>query len=103
MEIEIPAHLQRDRYWGALLYLFINTPKLQLYFTPGYVCLKSERVFGTKLKKVSAPWSQSEKFMLKLALHCFNERNKVDLSDMDYLDSNHRQIAFTALKLRYGR
>ena len=45
------------------------------------------------LKKVAAPWSQSEKFILYLALHLFNERHKVNLSDMDYLDATNKELA----------
>ncbi|WP_268874254.1 hypothetical protein [Sutcliffiella cohnii] len=39
--------------------------------------------------------------MLKLALHLFNERNKVNLGDMDYLDDSNKKLAIEAIKLRY--
>ncbi|MEF2247716.1 hypothetical protein [Paenibacillus sp. IITD108] len=98
----IPDHLLRDRYWKAMLYLFSNHPKLERYFTAQYFDLESGTVRAAALKKAAAPWSESEKFVLNLALHCFNEIHKVNLSDMDYLDQQSKQLAFEAIKLRFG-
>lgn len=99
----IPDHLLKDRYWAPLIYIFSTCDKLNRYFNPQYINFKTGNVRAAALKKIAAPWSESERFMLQLALHCFSESNKVNLGDMDYLDSRNLQIAFQALKLRYGR
>ena len=39
--------------------------------------------------------------MLILALHLFNERNKIDLGDMDYLDANNIELAIDAIRMRF--
>lgn len=98
----IPQHLLKDRYWKGLIHIFQMHGKLQRYFTSEYFDLDTRTVHAEKLKRVSAPWSQSEKFMLQLALHMYNERHKVNLSDLDYLDPNNKQIAYKAIQLRYG-
>jgi hypothetical protein len=100
---QIPAHLQTDRYWRPLLFLFSEHSKLKQVFTTKYFDMKSETIKVTSLKRTAAPWSQSEKFMLYLALHCYNDSNKVNLGDMDSLDDNNSDLALTALQMRYGR
>jgi hypothetical protein len=102
MSVTVPAELLQDRYWRGLIFLFNKCPKLKLYFTTEYIDVHSGIVKVTKLKKVSAPWSQSEKFMLNLALHLYNQRNKVNLSDMDYLDDTNTQLALKAIQLRFA-
>lgn len=98
----IPAHLANDKRWRALFHLFSNHDKLSQFFTTQYFDMKRSHVKVQLLRKASRAWSQSEKFMLSLALHCYNERNKVDLADMDYLDANNTKLAFEALKIRYS-
>lgn len=99
----IPSYLVKDRYWKGVLHLFKNHSKLQSYFTTKYFDLENGSIKVAALKKVAAPWSQSEKFMLNLALHLYNERNKVNLSDMDYLDDYNRKLAMEAITLRFFR
>lgn len=98
----IPAHLMRDRYWKSLIHIFLNHSKLKTYFTTEYFDLQERTVKIGKLKALSKPWSSSERFMLNLALHLFNERNKMNLSDMDYLDANNTKIALEAIQMRFG-
>lgn len=81
--VTVPLELTKDRYWRGTLHLFMNHGKLQRFFNTKYFDLRNGRIFADKLKKDAAPWSQSEKFILHLALHCFNERHKVNLSDLD--------------------
>jgi hypothetical protein len=97
-------HLSTDRYWGSLIHIFKNHPKLQGYLTTKYFDLDAMDINIKALKAVSRPWSSSEKFMLNLALHLFNENNKLPggLGDFDCLDSNNRKIAFEAIKIRFG-
>jgi hypothetical protein len=98
----IPDYMMADRYWRGLILLFSQCPKLKMVFTTEYIDVGAGVLHVTKLKKVSAPWSQSEKFMLNLALHLYNERNKVNLSDMDYLDDTNLQLALKAIQLRFA-
>jgi len=101
MGAKIPAQIASDRYWKGGVHLFGNHYKLQGYFTTKYFDLESGLIKTTSLKRVSGPWSQSEKFMLNLALHLYNERNKVNLSEMDYLDDYNKKLALEAIKLRF--
>jgi hypothetical protein len=100
--MQIPAHLMKDRYWSGTLHLFLNNAKLNRCLTTQYFNVEDGTIKATALKKLAKPWSQSEKFMLNLALHMYNEQHKVNLSDMDYLDSNNRALVFEALRKRYG-
>lgn len=97
----IPLQLSQDKYWKPVIYLFKNHSKLNKYFNTRYFDLEEGTIKIASLKKQAAPWSHSEKFMLNLACHLFNERNKVNLSDMDYLDDYNRKLAFEALKMRF--
>lgn len=101
--MQIPAHLMEDRYWNGLLHIFMEQAKLQRCLTTEYFDLTTSTVKADALKKLSKPWSQSECFMLNLALHLYNEQHKVNLSDMDFLDTNNKAIAFEAIRLRYMR
>ncbi|SEM80728.1 hypothetical protein SAMN05518847_101854 [Paenibacillus sp. OV219] len=98
----IPIDHMRDRYWRGTLHLFSKQPKLRGVFTIQYFNLHYRSIKASGLKRISAPWSQSEKFMLNLALHLYNECHKVNLCDMDYLDPNNKQLAFEAIKMRFG-
>jgi hypothetical protein len=97
----INASLLKDRYWASLIHLFQSQWKLKQVFTPKYFDLNSEIVHVQSLKRTAAPWSHSEKIMLNLALHLFNERNKFNLSDLDYLDDFNKRLAMEAIKIRF--
>ncbi|QVY60966.1 DUF6075 family protein [Cytobacillus gottheilii] len=97
----IPSYMSNDRYWRAVIYLFKNNVKLQSVFTTKYFDLEEGTIKITALKRNAAPWSSSEKFMLNLALHLFNQNNKVNLSDMDLLDDNNKKLAMEAIRLRF--
>jgi hypothetical protein len=97
----IPGYMATDRYWKAVIHLFMNHSKLKSVFTTKYFDLENGSIKIAALKKLAGPWSQSEKFMLNLALHLYNERNKVNLSDMDYLDVYNRKLAMEAITKRF--
>jgi hypothetical protein len=101
MIITIPASLLRDRYWASLIHLFQNNSRLIGLFTDRYFDLEIATVEINKLKKATSGWSNSEKIMMNLALHLFNERNKFNLSDLDYLDSYNKKLAFEAMLIRF--
>ncbi|MDR9857843.1 MULTISPECIES: hypothetical protein [unclassified Paenibacillus] len=98
----IPADLMKDRYWRGTLHLFLNQPRLKSVCTTKYIDVNNRIIKVDALKRQAQPWSHSEKFMLQLALHLFNERHKVNLSDMDFLDSNNKRLAFQAMQMRFG-
>jgi len=98
----IPADLMQDRYWRGTLHLFLNQPRLKSVCTTKYIDVNNRIIKVDALKRQAQPWSHSEKFMLQLALHLFNERHKVNLSDMDFLDSNNKRLAFQAMQMRFG-
>lgn len=75
------------------MFLFQNHSKLKRFFTTKYFDFQEERI---------APFSTSEKIMLNLALHLFNERNKFNLTDIDYLDSHNKDLAFKAMRMRFN-
>lgn len=100
--MQIPTHLMKDRYWSGMLHLFLNHPKLQRCLTTQYFDIEEGSIKAAALKNLAKPWAESEKFMLDLALHMYNEQNKVNLSEMDYLDPINKTLAFEALRLRYG-
>lgn len=101
MSNTIPASLLQDRYWASLIHLFKNHYKLKGAFTTKYFDMESEIIKISSLKKHAAPWSSSEKVMLNLALHLFNERNKFNLSDLDCLDPANKKLAFEAMAIRF--
>jgi hypothetical protein len=101
MAISIPASLLRDRYWASLIHLFQNNSRLNGLFTDKYFDIDLGMVEIQKLKRATSGWSNSEKIMMSLALHLFNERNKFILSDLDYLDSHNKKIAFEAMIMRF--
>jgi hypothetical protein len=101
MSNTIPSSLLKDRYWASLIHLFQNNHRLNGVFTTKYFDLQEGTVKFQALKNFAAPWSSSEKVMLNLALHLFNERNKFNLSDLDYLDSNNKRLAYEAIKIRF--
>ncbi|MNK79719.1 hypothetical protein D3C87_993950 [compost metagenome] len=102
MPSTIPAELMQDRYWRGTLHLFANQPKLKSVCTTQYIDVLNRTIEADALKRKARPWSQSEKFMLSLALHLYNDRHKVNLSDMDFLDPNNKRLAFHAIQMRYG-
>lgn len=91
-----------DRYWASLMFLFKNNANLNRCLTTKYFDLEHKVVHIRKLREASKPWSESERFMLDLALHLFNHRNRVNLSDMDYLDSYNAKLAIEAICIRFN-
>lgn len=98
----IPTGLLNDRYWRGTIYLFQNHYRLKEYFTTKYFNFDEETIKFAALKKAFSPFSNSEKIMLNLALHLFNEKNKFNLSDLDYLDGTNKKLAFEAMIKRFN-
>ena len=98
---KIPVEIVNDMYWKGVIHLFHNHYKLQGLFTTKYFDLKNGIINTVALEIAAASWSQSEKFMLYLALHLYNGNNIVNLSDMDYLDDYNKKLAIEAIALRF--
>lgn len=81
----IPEYLLKDRFWKGTLYLFSQHPKLKQVFTTTYFNFEEGTVDGKQLQVTAKAWSRSEKAILNLALHLYNERFLFNLSDLDYL------------------
>ncbi|MBP3951155.1 hypothetical protein [Bacillus suaedae] len=101
MSATIPSSLYRDRYWRPVLHLFKEHPKLNQCFTTKFFDFSDNTIKVQSLQRNAGPWSNSEKIMLKLAFHLFNERYKFNLSDLDYLDDYNKKLAFDAMKMRF--
>lgn len=93
--------LKDDRYWKGLLYIFSQNQKLS-QFIASHIDFDELSINATGLIKLSSPWSPSEKFMLNLALHLYNENYTFNLSDMDRLDPINKKIAFKAIQMRFA-
>lgn len=97
----IPNHIARDRYWKGVIHLFQNNWKLKTLFTTKYFDMENGLINITALKRAASKWSQSEKFMLYLALHLYSNDGKVDLSNIDYLDDRNLKLVMEAISMRY--
>ncbi|MGG4346476.1 hypothetical protein ABEW68_33155 [Paenibacillus lautus] len=97
----IPKELIQDRYWKGLLHIFSQNQKLSQLIT-SHIDFDELSINASGLIKLSAPWSPSEKFMLNLALHLYNENYTLNLSDMDRLDPINKKIAFKAIQMRFA-
>ncbi|MEC0092475.1 hypothetical protein [Paenibacillus macquariensis] len=100
--MKVPTELIQDRYWRGTLHLFSKQSKLQQHFTTKYFDVAECTIDSTGLKRISKSWSPSERFMLALALHMYNDFNKVNMSDMDLLDDQNKNLVFEALRLRFS-
>lgn len=101
--MKIPAHLVvQNQNWRGTLHLFMNHHRLNSCLTSQYFDFEEETVDCEELKRTARGWDDSERFILDLALHLFNQRNKVNLSDMDYLDQANKKLAFEAISLRFN-
>lgn len=96
----LPKELHEDQYYLPLALIFANVSGLEgvwpRYFKPGAVDIP-----GLK-KKVFRFLSSGELFMAKLALHLFNDCNKLPddgLLGLRNLDSYHFELAMHALRL----
>nr|WP_221452353.1 hypothetical protein [Bacillus benzoevorans] len=81
--------------------MFSNNWKLKTLFTTKYFDLENGIIETAALKRAASKWSQSEKFMLYLAIHLYTNDEKIDLSNMDYLDDQNRKLVMEAITYRY--
>lgn len=99
----ISKYVKESPEWCSILYLFTEHPKLASIFTSSYIDLTKEHVYTRKLNQISKYWSESEKFMLALALHLYNPTNKLPkgLAEMERLDHRNMKLALKAISIRY--
>lgn len=101
MAVKIPEYIVKDRYWKPVLHLFQNHYKLNTLFNTKYFDMENSLIKVVALKKASSKWSQSEKFMLNLAIHLYTNDGKVDLTNMDYLDDYNKKLVMEAITYRF--
>lgn len=97
LTIEQNKQIDDDCYYLSLIYLLSLVNKdLNDYFT-------LDGFNGMKLIEDSAGYSSSERFIINLALHLFNNLYEHAAIDdiFSYLDSKNQLIVLNALKLRY--
>lgn len=97
----IPSYILSDRYWKPVIHLFRENAKLNTLFNTKYFDMENGLIKVDALKRASSKWSQSEKFLLNLAIHLYTNNGKMDLSNMDYLDDYNRKLVMEAIKLRF--
>lgn len=87
----------------ALKYIFLNHEKLRKEIEIGeLVNLESQIIRYNLLREKSRKWSVNERFLLHLALNLFDFCCiKVDMSRIDRLSENERDIALTAIRIRF--
>lgn len=101
----LPEWVKNDPYWHSALYvlqkMIERDPKF-LELTRKFIDLETASVSFRDMKKAVERWAHSEKIMVALAAHLFNEIHEFNLSDLDYLDSNNKQVAVTAIRVRFS-
>ncbi len=103
VDMGVPTNLITDRYWRSALYL-MTSRALRDVVLPHYYDFKKEIIEIHKLKKVRG-LSHSQDFLLSLALHLFNDTNKLPkdgLTGLSYLDSENFKLAIEAIIIRYN-
>ena len=87
----------------ALRYIFLNHPKLKEQVNGPYVINFEGQILDVKsLKSLARKWTFNERFLLHLALNLFDlEDVKVDLSRINRLNEKERDIALTAIRIRF--
>ncbi|TMN21832.1 hypothetical protein [Lentibacillus cibarius] len=99
--MELSELAKHNPHWAAVIYLFNNHSKLERYLTDEYIDYDNQVIEVKQLLKLSKPWSRSEQFFVNLAIHLYNGEVSVDLNDIDYLDSNNKQLVKNVLRLRF--
>ncbi|MEC1714712.1 hypothetical protein ABEV09_04330 [Schinkia azotoformans] len=99
----IPSYIARDPYWKPVIHLFQKNAKLNTLFNTKYFDMEHGLIDSAALKKSASKWSQSEKFLLNLAIHLYTNDGKLDLCNMDYLDDYNKKLVMEAITLRFFR
>ena len=87
----------------ALKYIFLNHEKLREEVERGeLVDLDSQIIRYNELREMARKWTINERFLLHLALNLFDFCCvKVDLSRINRLNEKERDIALTAIRIRF--
>lgn len=88
--------------YHALRYIFVNHPKLKKLIGGPYINLEGQLIDVNSLKALARKWTFNERFLLDLALNLFEvDGTKVDLSRINRLNEKQREIALTAIRIRF--
>lgn len=102
--VHLPDWVRRDVYWSSSLYILGKMAQHSEKFKSligHYVDLENYSISFTKMKNAASKWSTSEKIMISMAAHLFNEVHRFNLSDLDYLDAQNKEVAQKALQMRF--
>jgi hypothetical protein len=105
-KIAVPEWMISDVYWRGTIHVLRNMANREPEFRPllqHFVKIDESSIDFFGMKRAVSSWSHSEKIMVKLAAHLFNQVHKFNLSDLDYLDSRNMKVALKAIELRYGK
>ena len=99
---EIPPWALTDREWASTLHL-LTSPMLVRKGVMEHVDFARCTINVPRLLRVSAPWSSSERAMLRAACDLFNSGGKVGLSELlSSLDDGSLRCVLEAIELRRG-
>ena len=105
-KIVVPEWMITDVYWRGTIHILGSMANREPKFRPllhRYVNVDESSIDFFGMKRAVSSWSHSEKIMVKLAAHLFNQVHKFNLSDLDYLDSQNMRVALKAIELRFGK
>lgn len=104
--LSLPQWVKDDVFWHGSLFILGSMVEREPKFRPllhKFVNLDESTIDFFGMKKAVSSWSHSEKIMIKLAAHLFNQIHKFNLSDLNYLGSKNMKIALKAMEIRYQK
>ncbi len=100
--LAIPRWAMADREWASALHL-LTTPMLIGKGVMKHVDFVRCHIDVPRLRRVSAPWSSSERVMLQAACDLFNGGGRVPLPELIWsLDDRHLRRVLEAIEIRRG-
>ncbi len=100
--VAIPQWAMEDKEWASALHL-LTSPMLVRKGVMEHVDFTRCTINVPRLLRVSAPWSSSERAMLRAACDLFNSGGKVGLSELLWsLDDGNLRCVLEAIELRRG-
>jgi hypothetical protein len=103
--MSLPRWAKDDVYWHSSLSILcsmVDRDQKSRHLLH-YVDLDESSIDFFAIKQAISSLSHSEKIMVNLAAHLFNETHEFKLSDLDYLDGRNMKVALRAIGLRFNR
>ncbi|MDR3543252.1 MAG: hypothetical protein P4L69_20170 [Desulfosporosinus sp.] len=101
--ITLPSWAKNDVYWHSSLTILCSMVDRDQKFRHllYYINLDESTIDFFAIKHAVSSCSHSEKIMVNLAAHLFNETHEFKLSDLDYLDGRSKKTALKAIEFRF--